>query len=179
MNIGVMVPFRNPPRRVRPPRRRRAGGVAILGVAVCVAAAALPGSTARAAAGAGYCVVDTVMTTAEGITMDPASEGTLTTAGTVVCQGTPAGITATGPGIYTSHGTFRGGCANLSGEVTFRMDLPTADGMRSVGDTATYRAVYFASDTASGTFHIAGMDGDCVTRPLHEVRLLAQFFFPN
>ncbi|MGQ0466909.1 MAG: hypothetical protein ACT4QG_16510 [Sporichthyaceae bacterium] len=121
------------------------------------------------AGGPAICFVDTILTSSEGLALPPNS-GTVHSVGTADC----ASAGATGPGTYTSKGTFDGGCA-ASGEFSYRIAYPTGAGTTVIEGNGTFQGVVFTSSAADGTLQLVEIDGDCATRPIKRARLLAQF----
>lgn len=111
-----------------------------------------------------------------GITVVPV-KGTFTTAGTVTCQGNPAGVQPTGPGRYTSQGSFEGGCAELSGPFTFRMTFPTSTGEKSISGKGEFTGLVFTTDVASGAFQLTSLNGDCVSKASDKLGLVVEYVF--
>lgn len=142
---------------------------------VLVAAVALTTVIAppvHAAGAPGYCHVDTVIESPEGLTLE-SGPATFTSSGTAVCFG---GLQSTGPGTYTSSGTFEGACTGVTGEFDYRITVPTAQGERTIADHGTFTTPYFTSEKGFGTFQLAPIEGDCVTAPLTKMQVYGQFF---
>lgn len=146
----------------------------VLGATSLALFAAVPVPAAQAATPA-YCNIDTLLESPQGLALTPGSS-TFTSSGAAACVGEPAGIRATGPGTYTSTGSFEGGCAGLSGTFAYRITLPTADGPRSFTDSGDFGTGYFTSQRGAGAFEFIEFNGDCVNKPLTTMRVIGQFF---
>ena len=146
--------------------------IPVLAAAVLLATVAAPPVHA-AAADQGYCHVDTLLESPEGISMEPRS-GTFTSAGSATCFGSPNGVQATGPGTYTSYGTFDGTCAQLAGTFTYLITLPTAQGEATITDSGDFQYAHFIVGNGLGTFGFAPEEGNCVTEPLKAMRVFGQ-----
>ena len=149
--------------------------IPVLAAAVLLATVAAPAVHA-AAAEQGYCHIDIVLESPEGLGIEPGS-ATYTSSGSADCFGTPAGIQPTGRGTYTSFGTFEGGCAGASGTFNYRITLPTAQGEATFVDSGTFTSPYFTSPSGFGAFEFTPIEGDCVTEPLTKMRVIAQLIY--
>ncbi len=149
--------------------------IPVLAAASLLSTLALPPVDA-AAATQGYCHIDIVLESPEGLGIEPGS-ATYTSSGSADCFGTPGGVQATGPGTYTSFGTFEGGCAGASGTFDYRITLPTTQGQAVLEDAGEFTSPYFTSPTGFGAFEFTPIEGDCVTAPLTKMRVIAQLIY--
>ena len=129
------------------------------------------------------CTATWVVAISPGVTDKP-GRFTITSngqGGILVCSGQVAGTTVTGPGTIGELGTAEGTCTTGTGESDYSFALPTSAGPLTVNVRA--RFVYGPGggvrlgDQIPGPFEFIATEGDCLTSPVTEVRVINQVLF--
>ncbi len=120
------------------------------------------------------------------------NSGTFTTngeAGVVTCDGPVNGKEPTGPGTFGAHGRYGtqdpDTCSNVEGIYENFMTVPTADGHEKVKNKGDWVAGAFkgggafggrfTGETGDGTFEASPKEGDCVTKPMTGITVVARW----
>lgn len=101
--------------------------------------------------------------------------------GTINCVGTVDGSPVTGPGTFGKEGAVEGSCLAAKGAGTIQMQIPTADGIKTI-------EFPFQMDTSLGvgfksggplvgplTFLFIPTQGDCLMSPVTEIAVTGEF----
>jgi hypothetical protein len=120
------------------------------------------------------------------------NSGTFTTngeSGKVTCDGPVNGKNPTGPGTFGAHGRYgtdgADSCNKIEGIYENFMTVPTADGHEKVKNKGDWVAGAFkgggafggrfTGETGDGTYEAAPKEGDCVTKPMTVISVVARW----